>query len=420
MGNLEIYVGINGTGKSTEIKKKYEEKILDAIFIDSEFKNSDEYKVAKNGAVLSEIFVNKIFNKDINTIIDNLKSEIDKNIKENFINIEEYFEEINAINDSSFNKNLFPYKSNDNKEFILNFLTNQTKIDGDWGSGQKRLFFLKMLEDIDANNIFIDEPELYCHPNLIKTISQIIFTLLEKGKNVYITTHSPKLLQYLVQKNFNFFENITFFNKKNKFFENNINMKNINIKIENILKDFIIKFHITDELLTSDGTFKYYKNDNFWNFINTYTYINFFECLFSDNIFLVEGKNDKIFLEYFIKENNLSNKDYSICDCDGKYNMPIFYEIFKKINKNVFIIFDKDKNNTKNIEIHNLINEHLDKNNENNKFYFNFNIEKDLGYKENKSDIVKFISFLETGNINDNKFKIKDKIISFFNLKNII
>lgn len=59
------------------------------------------------------------------------------------------------------------------------------------------LLLLEFILRSNKNYIFLDEPEKYMQPSLIKILGEKIRNLITQNKNVYISTHSPKLLSFL-------------------------------------------------------------------------------------------------------------------------------------------------------------------------------------------------------------------------------
>lgn len=100
---------------------------------------------------------------------------------------------IDAINSS----NILNYKLKEDFEYDAFF----TEI---FSSGQS--IFISMLcrllsEIEDGSLIFLDEPELYLHPNAIASLARIYYDILEKFKSYAILcTHSPILVQEIPSK----------------------------------------------------------------------------------------------------------------------------------------------------------------------------------------------------------------------------
>ena len=67
------------------------------------------------------------------------------------------------------------------------------------GRGMKSIYMLSLLEAyvMDENSlssiILVEEPEMFLHPQLQKTASEILYRLAQKNQVIF-TTHSPHLL----------------------------------------------------------------------------------------------------------------------------------------------------------------------------------------------------------------------------------
>ena len=221
--------------------------------------------------------------------------------------------------------------------------------------------------------IFIDEPEKYSHPSLLHRTAKMIEEL-SKSKDVYIATHSPKL----------------------------ISMKDIGIDSIYVLNDTSYEEkelpfkEIIDETVNQldinqidKKSKEYYQKVSLQKIIKNLHYHDFLYALFSKKIYLVEGIIDEVFLKKYWQYKNIFFEDYAIFVTYGKFALPIFAGLFKKIGIDVQIFFDIDDEK---IDKHKQVNEIL---RTYNNISFNPNIEKYLTFEGKKNDIKKFIDFID-------------------------
>ena len=202
LGKLTIYIGPNGYGKTTKLeteKARIEKTELNnTIFLPSEILLEDELKDLENSKSM-ECFLEEIFLTPEN--INALKTQIQQEVNTNILNIKN---EINRIIDNVLILN--DSTREENKDFISpstkgieykKVLSIDKTIFKQMGSGQKMLLLLEFILRSNKNYIFLDEPEKYMQPSLIKILGEKIRNLITQNKNVYISTHSPKLLSFL-------------------------------------------------------------------------------------------------------------------------------------------------------------------------------------------------------------------------------
>ena len=181
----------------------------------------------------------------------------------------------------------------------------------------------------NQNPIFIDEPELYLHPQGRRNFYQIIRELAESGTQVFITTHSTEFVALdrfeeinIVRKSF---EKGTYIRKANpqKFIEDLKERTGINTSAEELM--FM------------------YKNA----YENTGDSQRASEAMFARKILLVEGESESLILPYFfdLLEYNYIANGLTIVRCGGKSEIDRFYRLYSEFGIPCFIIFDGDKQN---------------------------------------------------------------------------
>lgn len=393
-GKLTIYIGPNGYGKTKKLNAKYESMKSSSIFLKSEILLTNELKPLNN-STSTEYFLDELFNNNnLNNAKIQLLEEGRKSVDSKKEKIKKIVDNILKLNESATKSNLIEFE---NKLSLKEMFTVDIKILDLIGSGQKMLLLLDLVLDFDKDNIFLDEPEKYMQPNLLKILACKLNNLLKSGKNIFIVTHSPKLLSFLDLK----IDDIEIMNEKQKEDEKEWPTKKIDLQmaINLLINDKSIKERIIESKEINSNTKSYYNLKLIEkNIINNHKY-DFFNALFAKKIIICEGLNDEIFLNWL--GNNSKFDDYSIFKTFGKGIMPVFLEIFKQVSKNVICIFDKDNEND---NTHKVLNQYLVENSVKNSLIFNKNLESELAYKGEKYDFLNFIYFLEN-NCDDIKSK---------------
>lgn len=183
-----------------------------------------------------------------------------------------------------------------------------------------------------ANNtpIFIDEPELFLHPQAQRNFYNILNELANSGTQIFLTTHSPAFINlanfdqiFLVRKNK---EDGTYLRTANPtdFVTDLKNRHNINKSISELMEMYAYAYDNTGDTQKAN------------------------EAFFSKKIILVEGASEVLIIPYFFK---LLGFDYiaeniSIVQCGGKSEIDRFYRLYSEFGIPCFIIFDGDAQHT--------------------------------------------------------------------------
>jgi predicted ATP-dependent endonuclease of OLD family len=189
------------------------------------------------------------------------------------------------------------------------------------------LLLSKLLEKTNMNEnkkitIIIDEPEKFCHPNLLNKLIENLIVISQKV-NLYISSHSPYLISKIYSTNNK--PELLFFHEKysNKPTEN---IKRIDKNVfedvnNNVFRSVLVKNEI-------------YRREFIYN-------------LFANKIIIVEDNSTKIFVQYLLEKNNIHD-NINIYVCHGKswMNKTYNYLIDKFfINKEkIYCIYDEDSN----------------------------------------------------------------------------
>lgn len=183
-----------------------------------------------------------------------------------------------------------------------------------------------------ANNtpIFIDEPELFLHPQAQRNFYNILNDLAESGTQIFLTTHSPAFI------NLAHFDQI-FLVRKNKDKGTYLCNANPDDFVTDLKKRHGINTY-TDRLMEEYA----------YAYDNTGDTQKANEAFFSKKIILVEGASEVLIIPYFFK---LLGFDYiaeniSIVQCGGKSEIDRFYRLYSEFGIPCFIIFDGDAQHT--------------------------------------------------------------------------
>lgn len=191
-----------------------------------------------------------------------------------------------------------------------------------------------------ANNspIFIDEPELYLHPQAQRNFYRILKELAEnkynqtgnlirEGTQVFYTTHSPNFLSA------GSFDSI-FVVRKTREEGTYLKYGNVNAFVE----DLTVRPRITT---TPEELLLRYKNA----YENTGDTQMANEGFFAKKIILVEGQTESLLLPLFFDHNAFDyvKEGVSIVRCGNKSEIDRFYRLYTEFGIPCYVIFDGDK-----------------------------------------------------------------------------
>lgn len=155
-----------------------------------------------------------------------------------------------------------------------------------------------------------EEPELYLHPQAQRELFSSLKELSENGNQVLLSTHSSAFLDLEMHKS------ICILYKKNT--------------IEG-----------TKHLQCSTDIFG--SGDERRRFNLTY-WINpdRGELFFAKKVILVEGPTDKTVIPYLAKALDIFRYDYTVIDCGGKDNIPIYIQLLNSFKLPYVVVYDRD------------------------------------------------------------------------------
>lgn len=411
-----VIIGKNGSGKTTfseKIIKILDSKGIKSYFIkadlnlDKELKNAKDNNLQKLGLLLNELTnfryeiekeeLNKFFEKNERFFEFCKKSEfsltkIQEWMHNNFIDkkmvIDGTDSDLKAVNVSTpklISSNIFEvnYYKKINMGSAFNSLTE------DAGSGQYFYVILQLINKVlefysetreKSLYLIIDEPEKFCHPELIIKIAnslksinnKIIKVICISHSNLFVNNFINNLDELVLLKNFN-----DFFQYKNSLFIENT--KDISQKIIEISTKIKVDKNFKTKSLVLEKLVQIYKMGiNEW-FNNWPIKNDFINALFYEKIILCEGLNDEYFLNCLSLQTNIF-----ILKSFGKFEIPFLKSILSSFNKKIYVVYDSDINskndsaNKKRNQFWNEINNILKKEcdiNEKNSYAFDYNLE---------------------------------------------
>jgi len=304
-----------------------------------------------------EIGKSEKLKEDLDKIRDNLlfsvENEEGKKIMSDFIDIikRESAEQLNrSIDDFEVNLNLYdPWDFYRTLQIIVNEkdvgLKFQASQLGMGAQASITVAILKAYSEIKLggeNPIFIDEPELFLHPQAQRNFYKIL-RKLAKDKNIQIfyTTHSPYFLSL------EYFDEI-FLVRKTK--DKGTYIKNASA--EEFLTDWAKRYNkdISDDEKKNKELEKlrlHYKEA----YEQTSDSMASTEAFFAKRIILVEGESEALLLPYFFNKINFDwiKKRIAIVKCGSKNELDRFYRLYTELGIPCFVIFDgdNDKNDDK-------------------------------------------------------------------------
>lgn len=177
--------------------------------------------------------------------------------------------------------------------------------------------------------IFIDEPELYLHPQGRRNFHRIIRELAENGTQVFITTHST---EFVSLDRFNEIHVVR------KSMDNGTYIRSANPT------NFVADLKIRTNIDSSEEELMFTYKDAYEN---TGDSQRASEAMFARKVILVEGESESLILPYFF---DLLGYDYTaegvtIVRCGGKSEIDRFYRLYSEFGIPCFVIFDGDKQN---------------------------------------------------------------------------
>ena len=177
--------------------------------------------------------------------------------------------------------------------------------------------------------LFIDEPELYLHPQARRKFYRVIEELADSGTQIFLTTHSTEFVDlghfdqiFLVRKNA---ERGTYVRRADpqRFIDDLQNRLNIKTDANQLMLEYRNAFENTgDSQKAAEG-------------------------LFASKVLLVEGESESLILPFCFDRMSYDydGKGISIVRCGGKNELDRFYRLYSEFGIPCFILFDGDFQN---------------------------------------------------------------------------
>ncbi|UEG50315.1 AAA family ATPase [Ferruginibacter lapsinanis] len=188
---------------------------------------------------------------------------------------------------------------------------------------------LKAYSQIKLKNstpIFIDEPELFLHPQAQRNFYKVLSELAESGTQIFFTTHSPDFLNvgrfneiFIVRKSV---DKGTYIRcSKPIDFAQDLNLrKGFQPSEEDILLHYKNAYEETGDTQKAN------------------------EAFFAKKIILVEGQSESLILPFLFDkiEYDYISKGITIVRCGNKNELDRFYRLYTEFGIPCFVIFDGD------------------------------------------------------------------------------
>lgn len=382
-GTICVVIGPNGYGKTTylnDTSKKLADVGKPILMIPSEIKLLDEVKDTVDTSQTMEFLLSEIL--ETPAFIEKRKAlyaEADEAIASSLPEMNKMLEEVLSLNGSERTKDFIAPNP---KRAIKNLVSiGQDDVKKKMGSGQRMQLLLKLAAKSSKGHIFLDEPEKYSHPSLLNGAAKAINELVAAGKNVYIATHSPKLVSMLD------------FDLGDLRLINDASHDLKEIPFDEAVAAVSSRVNVGS---MQDKFKRYYvSGDSLKNCVSKRHSRAFIEALFTRKVFLCEGANDELFINASLQQHGGFYDDYVIFKVWGKSNLPIFIELFERLGIDLVTMFDvDDESKDPHCKLNPVIRSYSDTGCR--VIEFKPNLEAALGYKGKKGDALGLIDHLES------------------------
>ena len=178
--------------------------------------------------------------------------------------------------------------------------------------------------------IFIDEPELFLHPQARRQFYRVIEQVADSGTQVFLTTHSTEFVDL------GHFDQIVMVRKSN---ENGTYVRTA--RPQAFITDLVAR-HPSIQANEYDLMLQYQNA-----FENTGDSQKAAEALFASKVILVEGESESLIVPYCFDRIGYDyiGKGISIVRCGGKNEIDRFYRLYSEFGIPCYIMFDGDSQN---------------------------------------------------------------------------
>jgi hypothetical protein len=188
------------------------------------------------------------------------------------------------------------------------------------GKGMERALTFAVFEAVDEffshqrskQNILVlfEEPELFLHPQAQNELFLSLKTLAKSGMQILLTTHSSYFLDLTYHRSICIV-------RKDSLVQGT--------KVQQVLSD--IFYSESDK-----------KNFNMGYWINP----DRGELFFAKKVILAEGPTEKVVLPKLAKKLGISRYEYTVIDCAGKSNMPLYITLLNAFEIPYVAVYDLD------------------------------------------------------------------------------
>jgi len=196
-----------------------------------------------------------------------------------------------------------------------------------------------------GNPIFIDEPELFLHPQAQRNFYKILRKLAEENDiQIFYIAHSPYLISL---ENFDEIFAVRKTKEKGTYIRN--------ADVDKFIKDLKIRMGIDSD---EEKLKLYYKNA----FEQTADSLSSLEAFFAKKVILVEGESETLILPYFFEKIGFDyiKEKITIVKCGSKNELDRFHRLYSEFGIPCFVIFDGDRNKENEEEQKRINNEFFD------------------------------------------------------------
>jgi len=379
---IKVYIGPNGYGKTTKLESIKQNLISSGVngneilFLESEILLLEEVKDTKDNTKTMEYILTELLETvPVITSRTNYEQAIDTEITSNIANVNTIIDDILSLNGMTRTGDFISVSTTKTYKNLVKI--NQNDVKKKMGSGQRMHLLLELVNKSSKQYLFIDEPEKYSHPSMLNKTANLL-NVLSLTKDIYIATHSPKLLSMLDLDLDNIYIlNDTTYNEKNLDFVGSIGLFNGHSTLLSTNPGF-------------DKSASYFNLVSLKDNIKRLHYRDFMEALFAKTVYLVEGVNDELFIKKMLLENGKYFGDYYIFPVYGKHHMMIFANILSCLSISVKLFFDEDNSNSINTSTNSLLSrfDHV---------MFSPNIEDSFSFpRGSKYNTVAFLNLLDS------------------------
>ncbi len=188
------------------------------------------------------------------------------------------------------------------------------------------IIFLIILTRERKSIILLEEPETHLHPTAQIVLNQLLRGSVERGNQLYVTTHSPCFIDL---RHFDAIRAIRNDGQSSHVYQ---------VRLDALMEDLKVRHNI-------DTDPQRLKTEYFNAFQYTGDSASAKNAFFAEKIVLVEGPSESIVLPvlFGLVDFNYEKKGIAIVKCGGKTELDRFYRLYVEFGIPCYVIFDGDK-----------------------------------------------------------------------------